>query len=555
MYTVLARRYRSQTFDDVIGQDSVAQTLKNSIESGRIAHAYLFCGTRGVGKTTMARILAKSLNCLNADGPTTKPCLKCDSCIAVNTGEDIDVLEIDGASNNGVENIRDLRQNAIYRPARARFKIYIIDEVHMLSSGAFNALLKILEEPPGHVKFIFATTEPNKVLPTIQSRCQRFDFANISSDKIAEQLKAVLKEEKIKAENDLVIKVAKLANGSMRDGLSLLDQLISTGQQPLTVELLEDFLGQPSAEMVNNLLTCIGTSDAAGTLQACEQLINSGHDAGKVVESLIDAFRDIMVVNAAGEKTKLTILTDDERKQIKQLGQNFDLPAVIYFITMLEKLRWTIRNSDNPRAILDASLLRMALAENFIGTEQLLEAIGSGSLEQKPSPSAGPTVKKKSLTPVNNNSASRPANSPEQIDKIIDNADLENIRKNWKKIVKHITPHLARGAGLLVSAHPEDFKDNQLTLSFPKHLEMGLNMLRKPQTEQAVRTALSKALGMELRVKFLTGNTAAAANGYRPRGAKLSKEQRTEIVNLPAIKTVIEGLNATVTSVEASADE
>ena len=225
-YTVLARRYRSQTFDDVVGQDAVAQTLKNAIKTGRVAHAYLFTGTRGVGKTTMARILAKALNCLNADGPTTTPCLKCDSCVSINLGEDIDVMEIDGASNTSVDDVRQLRQNAIYRPARARYKIYIIDEVHMLSTAAFNALLKILEEPPDHVKFIFATTEPNKVLPTIQSRCQRFDFTAIDPAVIGRQLAAILKAEKIAFEDDVIVALSRLANGSMRDGLSLLDQVI-----------------------------------------------------------------------------------------------------------------------------------------------------------------------------------------------------------------------------------------------------------------------------------------------------------------------------------------
>ncbi|HQG49475.1 MAG TPA: DNA polymerase III subunit gamma/tau, partial [Sedimentisphaerales bacterium] len=173
-YTVLARKYRSQTFDEVVGQEPISKTLKNAIETGRVAHAYLFTGTRGVGKTTLARILAKALNCLEAKEPTTTPCLRCSSCLAINTGEDIDVIEIDGASNNRVDEIRELRENAVYRPARARYKIYIIDEVHMLTTAAFNALLKTLEEPPEHVKFIFATTEPNKVIATIQSRCQRF---------------------------------------------------------------------------------------------------------------------------------------------------------------------------------------------------------------------------------------------------------------------------------------------------------------------------------------------------------------------------------------------
>src|SRR5579862_4594166 len=201
-YTVLARRYRSQTFDDIVGQEHISLTLKKAIESGRISHAYLFCGTRGTGKTSTARILAKALNCLEFDGPTATPCGKCNSCVAIARGDDIDVIEIDAASNTGVDNVREIIENSQYRPARSRFKVYIIDEVHMLSKSAFNALLKTLEEPPSHVKFILATTEPEKVLPTILSRCQRYDFRNISSKEIAAHLKEICRKEKISAEED-----------------------------------------------------------------------------------------------------------------------------------------------------------------------------------------------------------------------------------------------------------------------------------------------------------------------------------------------------------------
>lgn len=371
-YTALARRYRSQTFDDVVGQDPITQTLKNAIESGRVAHAYLFSGTRGVGKTTMARILAKALNCLSVKGPTTKPCCKCDSCVSINIGEDIDVVEIDGASNNRVDEIRELRENAIFRPARSRYKIYIIDEVHMLTVSAFNALLKTLEEPPEHVKFIFATTEPNKVIATIQSRCQRFDFSNISPKAIAEQLKWILKQEKIEYEEDLILPLARMANGSMRDGLSLLDRLISTGIAPLGAKLLEDFLGRPNAEKVQTLIEEIGNGNAAGTLVAIEELTCTGLGEVQVVDAVIEQMRDLLVIKSAGTDTNLLILTADQKAKASELAEKFDAAALIYNITALEKLRWAIKNSDTPRALLDALMLRFALSEHFINVAELI---------------------------------------------------------------------------------------------------------------------------------------------------------------------------------------
>src|ERR1044071_1255299 len=247
-YTVLARRYRSQTFDDVVGQNHIAQTLKKAIETDRIAHAYLFTGTRGTGKTSMARILAKALNCEKADKPTSEPCLKCSSCLAIARGDDIDVIEIDAASNTGVDDVRDIIANSQYRPSRSRFKVYIIDEVHMRSKQEFTALLKTLEEPPSHVKFILATTETEKVLPTIQSRCQRYDFRNIPTREIAEHLRNIVNQEKIEADDDALLLVAKAGAGSMRDSLSLLDRLLSVGQTHLTAQMIEQMLGSPPAQ-------------------------------------------------------------------------------------------------------------------------------------------------------------------------------------------------------------------------------------------------------------------------------------------------------------------
>ncbi len=423
MYTVLARKYRSQTFDDVIGQNPISQTLKNAIKTGKVAHAYLFTGTRGVGKTTMARVLAKSLNCLSVDAPTTEPCCKCESCVAINAGEDIDVIEIDGASNRGIDSIRELCQNAIYRPARSRFKIYIIDEVHMLTTESFNALLKILEEPPSHVKFIFATTEPNKVIATIQSRCQRFDFNNINPNLIAGQLKSILEQEKIKYEEDLILPLAKMANGSMRDGLSLLDRLISTGVEPLTVALLEEYLGCPNSEKIYNLIAKIGDSDAAGTLTATEDLINAGLSEVQLVDPLIDYMRDLMVVKSAGAESELLVLTAEQRQQAGRLAEKFDIAALVYNITTLERLRWTLKNSDTPRALLDASLLRFALSEHFLNIDELLSQLKAGptrqgvrqgsDLPRQASPAAAP-IKKKQI----DNSNTTPADADKQAEPV-----------------------------------------------------------------------------------------------------------------------------------------
>src|SRR3954463_13525459 len=292
-YTVLARRYRSSTFDELIGQEHIAQTLKKAIDSGRIAHAFLFCGTRGTGKTSTARILAKCLNCEKSDKPTSEPCGKCNSCVAIARGDDIDVIEIDAASNTGVDNVRDLLANASYRPARARFKVYIIDEVHMLSKQAFNALLKTLEEPPEHVKFILATTEPEKVLPTILSRCQRYDFRNIPTREIVDHLQDITKQEKIKADEDALFLVAKAGAGSMRDSLSLLDRLLSVGEKNLTVEMIEQLLGLPKSLLIFDLAQAIGEANVKDVLTQADKIIAGGLAPDSLIAALVDHLRNL----------------------------------------------------------------------------------------------------------------------------------------------------------------------------------------------------------------------------------------------------------------------
>ncbi len=559
-YTVLARKYRSQTFDDVVGQDPIAQTLRNAIKTDRVAHAYLFTGTRGVGKTTMARILAKALNCRSVDKPTTKPCCKCDSCIAVNFGEDIDVIEIDGASNNRVDEIRELRENAIYRPARSRFKIYIIDEVHMLTVSAFNALLKTLEEPPSHIKFIFATTEPNKVIATIQSRCQRFDFSNISPTVITEQLKSVLKQEKIKYEEDLILPLAKMANGSMRDGLSLLDRLISAGVQPLSASLLEEFLGCPNSEKIWDLIEQIGNSDAGGTLAAIEGLVKSGIVEVQIVDSLIDYMRDLMVVKSTGPDSQLVILTDQQRARATELAEKFDIAALVYNIATLEKLRWAIKNSDTSRSLLEASLLRFTLSEHFLNVDQLLSQL---------KPGAPAAVKKKVPAAVD----SSPVRQPQIVSEkkrtlhgetqtigeeslgFSELSDIQSIKDNWQEILRFMTSRLPPSTvALLSSAMPSRFEDGALTLEFGPSAQMQKRMCESNGRQEQIQSLLSEQFSAPLKLKLETAKHEQVEKEATPAQPITYSQKRTELLNDPAVKTVLMGLDATITGIEENVE-
>lgn len=310
-YQVFARKYRPQTFDDLVGQNHVSQTLKNAVEQNRLAHAYLFVGPRGVGKTSTARILAKALNCVN--GPTVTPCGVCDNCKEIAAGNSLDVIEIDGASNNSVEDVRELRDNVRYAPAKGRYKIYLIDEVHMLSSAAFNALLKTLEEPPPHVKFIFATTEPQKVLPTILSRCQRFDLHRIPAKLIANHLQYIATQEKITLEPAAAHAIARGAEGGLRDAESMLDQLVAFCGDPISEADVLKVFGFTSEQTVADLTDKILRGATAEAIELVHEQCESGKDMMKLMSDLISYLRDLLVF-----KVKPEALADDANPELQQ---------------------------------------------------------------------------------------------------------------------------------------------------------------------------------------------------------------------------------------------
>ncbi|MDG2020350.1 MAG: DNA polymerase III subunit gamma/tau [Phycisphaerales bacterium] len=365
-YQVLARRYRSKTFGEVVGQESIAETLERAIDRGRTAHAYLFCGTRGVGKTSMARIFAQALNVSEEQAEEVAVG------DAILRGEDMDVVEIDGASNNGVQDARDLIANASIRPARSPFKIYIIDEVHMLSNAAFNALLKTMEEPPSHVKFILCTTEPHKVLPTIQSRCQRFDFRPISVARIAEHLTAVLGSESIEADEAVVLRVARLANGSMRDGLSILERVVAAADGRLDAVLLERVLGVPPEDIVKDVASAIGAGDPAATLRAMAALLAEGLAPERALDGIAERFRLLLAARVCGDDPALLGTGSEESAALVEESSAFEAEQLVHMIALCDAAGGRVRVSASPRAILDAAVTRMALSERFARAASLL---------------------------------------------------------------------------------------------------------------------------------------------------------------------------------------
>jgi len=577
-YLVLARKYRSATFEEVVGQDHVAATLVNAIKSERIAHAFLFTGTRGVGKTTMARILAKALNCLSADAPTPKPCNQCDACEAISRGDDMDVVEIDGASNRGIDEIRELRSNAIFRPARCRYKIYYIDEVHMLTKEAFNALLKTLEEPPSHVKFIFATTEPQRVPATIVSRCQRFDFRNIPTSLIAEHLKSVSKAEKVKADKAALFRIARAAAGSMRDGLSLLDQLLA-GDGTVGEDDVVRILGTPDEERTAELAAAIADGDPAGALEALEALLQSGTTLASAMAAIGEIFRHMMLAATCGADSQLIELPDSQRQAVAELAGKFTVPALVQAVGVCQTTLRNLRGVTSGRGLAEAALVRLAAAEKFVDVESLLARLeGQPAGPSRPAGGAAaaraPAARAEKKKPLARRpgavagdgagerrrvAARSPAEAepprPPQADLTDPKWEQGYLTTHWPAVVAAVGQG-ERGhvAGLLSPAKVLAVEGETLRLGYSDAHEPLRRRCADRMNEQIV-SSLGELFGRAVRCEYVsTGAPADRPAARQPMQTEtLSSAARAEVVKDAAVQAVLDFFGGSLTDIRSNA--
>ncbi len=493
-YTVLARRYRPQQFSELVGQEPAAQVLINALESNRVAHAYLFTGARGVGKTSTARILAKALNCVK--GPTPTPCDECDSCQAIALGEDVDVLEIDGASNNKVEEVRELRQNVQYRPSRSRYKIYIIDEVHMLSTSAFNALLKTLEEPPPHVKFIFATTEVQKIPVTILSRCQRFDFAGIGSKKIVERLQKIMKEEGVEAEPEALEIIARRAAGSMRDAQSLLDQMLAFGGDRLTVEQVHQLLGTADEGGVVELATAILEHRAKDALNLLAKTVDEGVQLGELLDQLLEYWRDLMVLNAAGNEVEGLSFPTRFHETMQQQATGVTLDTILAGLDILSTAKTRLRGTGFGRVLAETAIVRLCRLENLASLAQIVQSLAQrgASSDQVLTPAAtapAQPVKKNTVAA----SGPREAETPERT------ALTESSRELvWRRVLTSVGPMLS---GMLEKVSEVAISaPNLLVLRFPARYNELMGHCQEASRSDRLEETLRRITGQAVKVRF-----------------------------------------------------
>lgn len=530
-YQVIARKYRPQRFADVVGQEHVSDTLANAIEQNRIAHAYLFCGPRGTGKTTVARIFAKCLNC--TDGPKVDFDDNDPKCVEITEGRSLDVLEIDGASNNGVEQVRELRETCKYAPASSKFKIYIIDEVHMLSTAAFNALLKTLEEPPAHVKFMFATTDPEKVLPTILSRCQRFDLRRIPTSLIVKHLLWIAEKEKVTIDEAALYAIARGADGGMRDAESALDQLISFCGSKIEEPDVLSMFGLTAQGQILSLSGAVLAGEIQATLQQLNELAQKGKDLGRLLGDLLNHFRNLLLFQVSRGDMSLLEVSEAEATALKEQAALATAEGLTRILEVLTETEMRLRDAASKKILLEVALLKAIEARSAVNLDTVLKQLNAlrGSGETTVAPAARPAPTTSAAPPAATAfslKAEAPVAPPVRISPAVvapnaaaataaavptDRAELEMLWGQVVEAVKRASPFAGR---YLISAHPVSLAKGLFTIGFDPEFEDYLGLVDNAKNHALLQTKFAELGHPHLQFKFIKAEAPEAPEGRVP---------------------------------------
>ncbi|MBU0478120.1 DNA polymerase III subunit gamma/tau [bacterium] len=542
-YLVLARKWRPKKFSELIGQEHVTRTLANAVASGHLAHAYIFSGPRGIGKTSTARILAKVLNCPQVKDAV--PCNKCNICLEIAEGNNIDVLEIDGASNRGIDEIRNLRDNVRYTPSQGKYKVYIIDEVHMLTTEAFNALLKTLEEPSEHVKFIFATTEPHKIPLTILSRCQHFSFKRIQTQDLVEHLKHMIKAEKIKVTDEALFLIAKNADGSIRDAQSVLDQLISfSPDKEITARTVNSLLGLVSQDVYFQFAENILHKDIVKLLILVDKLVNEGRDIGQVANGLINYFRNLFFISLGESGENLVDVSKDTKETLVKQTNQFQKARLWQILEMVSSLEKNIRTTKTPRAFLEIAMIKIVNTMSPVMLGEIVEKLGE--LEKKLEKGTNYSV----AEPDTN---TEPVSSSIQQEKTVQakpvqqDLTIDIVKQKWPEIISTLKKQKMILGVFLSEGAPINMEMSTLEIGFGPNARL---FLEKVEAERKfIEETLLAVLGHNITVRCVPVEKDNHTFKNNEDFKKPVEEQNEELLQHPAVKTVMEKFGAKVVKI------
>ena len=535
-YLVFARKYRPQTFDELVGQEPIATTLKNAIETDRAPHAFLFTGPRGVGKTSMARILAKSLNC--EKGPTVNPCGKCSLCDEITKGSSLDVIEIDGASNRGIDDIRQLREGAQFVPVRAKYKVYIIDEVHQITQDAFNALLKMLEEPPRHLKFIFATTEPQKIPLTILSRCQRFDFRRIKSHVIVETIRDICRKEKIQIEEDALFVIARFADGSLRDAQSLLDQLISFSSAKITKTDVLNLLGAVTDDQYFGLLSEIHLKEGPKALIRLRQIYDQGADLPRFFTDLVMFLRDLIVVKAVEdqEDLKKMELHPEYVERIKKTTDLFTQHELFYIFHVIKVLAEDIRRAQDVMVVSEIAVLRLIAMPKSATVDELLTLLKKQGAKGV---SAHARQEEVAQAPLSNPDLPQPQSNPSS--NATDEEKIEKMLRLVKEKSITVGLNLSKAGKIMIEG-------NKLLFGFRTRDMFHKEIVNKNESREVIGAVAKGIYGRDLQVGFFDLEKKPDSS-VKDRNQEL-KTSAKQVLNDPSVQGIINTFDAEIINIE-----